>query len=488
MSLCLKAVIALACVGAVCARAQDAGSRPPEVTQLSQDLQQTRAELAESKRQIEELRQSLEELRKQVQSGHPAEPAPAAASEPTVAAADQDVGFLAAKVGEMHQDKVESATKYPVKLSGLILFNSYWNKGILDIQDLPSLALPNFPGAPSPGIGGTLRQTMLGVDAVGPKLFGAQTSAGAEVDFAGGNPTTAFGLAAGLVRLRTAKVTLDWAHTSLTFGQDKLFFSPLSPTSYATVYEPAFSWSGNLWVWTPAIEVTHSIALNDASALVLQGGILDPLTEETPVFQGRNPTAGEATRAPAIAGRIAFDRSKDARYPFTIGFSGYRAQQRYQNFSDIASWTLNSDLQAGFGKHLEISGEWYTGQAVGGLGGGIWTSVVFPEPTGPHSAIHPLRSTGVWGQLKLIPSTHFEINGAFGQDENYGRDLRVFPFSFTIDGFPAMQTNRTEFVNLIYKPASVLLFAVEYRHLFTVPAGAPGQTGDQINLAAGVHF
>ncbi len=191
MSLCLKAVIALACVGAVCARAQDAGSRPPEVTQLSQDLQQTRAELAESKRQIEELRQSLEELRKQVQSGHPAEPAPAAASEPTVAAADQDVGFLAAKVGEMHQDKVESATKYPVKLSGLILFNSYWNKGILDIQDLPSLALPNFPGAPSPGIGGTLRQTMLGVDAVGPKLFGAQTSAGAEVDFAGGNPTTA---------------------------------------------------------------------------------------------------------------------------------------------------------------------------------------------------------------------------------------------------------------------------------------------------------
>jgi hypothetical protein len=61
-------------------------------------------------------------------------------------------------------------------------------------------------------------------------------------------------------------------------GQDNLFFSPLSPTSYATVLEPAMSWSGNLWVWTPAIEVTHRFHLNDASSLVLQGGVLDPLT------------------------------------------------------------------------------------------------------------------------------------------------------------------------------------------------------------------
>jgi septal ring factor EnvC (AmiA/AmiB activator) len=114
MALCLKAVGAVLCLGAVCALGQDASVRPlstpPDVTQLSQELQQTRADLADSRRQIEELRQNLEALRKQVETGHSVEAAPAAASEPTVAAADQDPSFLAAKIAEMHQDKVESSS------------------------------------------------------------------------------------------------------------------------------------------------------------------------------------------------------------------------------------------------------------------------------------------------------------------------------------------------------------------------------------------
>ena len=366
------------CLGATHVLGQDAVPRPPDtqpsVVQFSQDLQQTRLELADSKREIEELRRSLEDLRKQVESGQSKQstPAtPASASEPTVAAADQDTSFLAAKIAELHQDKVESSSKYPVKISGLVLFNSYWNKGIVDIQDLPNLALPSFPGAPSPSVGATLRQTVLGVEARGPRLFGAQTSADAEIDFAGGSPVTSFGAATGLLRLRTAKISLEWANTSLSAGQDNLFFSPLSPTSYATVYEPAMSWSGNLWVWTPGVELTHRIAFSDTSFLVMQGGVLDPLTEEDPLPEGRAATAGEASRAPAVAGRIAFDRSKADRYPFAIGFGGYRAQQQYGTFPVVASWTLNSDFKAGFGKYFEVSGEWYRGQAVGGLGGGM---------------------------------------------------------------------------------------------------------------------
>jgi hypothetical protein len=488
MTLCFKvAGGALVCFAALCALAQDTISHQLDYVQLGQELKTTQGDLAESRREIEELRRSLQELRQQVEAQSP-QAATASASEPTVAAADQDVGFLAAKVSEMHQDKVESASKYPVKLSGLILFNSYWNKGILDIQDLPSLALPNFPGAPKPGVGATLRQSILGIGATGPKLFGGETSAEAEIDFAGGSPPTGFGVTGGLLRLRTAKVTLDWNRTSLSFGQDTLFFSPLSPTSYATVLEPAMSWSGNLWVWTPAIELTHRIPFSDSSLLVLQGGVLDPLTEEIPTFQGRISTSGEVTRAPAIAGRIAWNRSKSKVLPFTVGFAGYRAQQQYQSFPVISSWTANADLQTSLGKYFQLSGEWYRGQAAGGLGGGIWSSVVFPEAAGPHSAVHPLRSMGEWSQLKFTPTKKFEVNGAFGQDENYGKDLRFFPFSFTDEGFPAMQKNRTELVNVIYKPNSLLLFAVEYRHLLTVPAMAVGNAGDQINLAAGVHF
>ncbi len=488
MELFRKVMVVVLCAVGACAFAQEANPHAPGVAQLSRELEQTRSELADSKRQIEELRQGLESLRRQVQSGQAPAGTAAPTAEPTTAAADQDVSFLAAKINEMHQDKVESTTKYPVKLSGLILFNSYWNKGILDVQDLPSLALPNFPGAPSPGIGATLRQTVLGVNATGPKLFGARSSADVEVDFAGGSPTTEFGVTNGLLRLRTAKVSLDWANTSLTFGQDNLFFSPLSPTSYATLLEPAMSWSGNLWVWTPGVEVSHRFDLSETSSLTLQGGILDPLTEEIPPFQDRVPTAGEVSRAPAIAGHIAWDRGKNSSYPVTLGFGGYRANQQYGTFPTIPSWTMNFDFRAGLGKHVELSGEAYKGQAVGGLGGGIWTSIEYPEAGEPHTAIHPLRSVGGWGQLKVIPARRIEMNGAFGQDENYGSDLKFFPFSFTSEGFPVMQKNRTGLVNFIYKPNSILLFAIEYRHLFTAQENSAGNTGDQLNLAAGVHF
>ena len=481
----MLAVVCLASIGCV---AQDTSNGAEELARVSRELKETRSELVESRRQIEELRQGLEELRNQVQSNHPSGNDTPGSVEPSVVAADQDVGFLAAKVTELHQDKVESASKFPVKLSGLVLFNAYRNSGSFDIQDLPSLAFPTSPGFADGSMGATLRQTVLGVDATGPKLFGARSSASVAIDFAGGSPTTSYGVASGLVRLRTAQFSLDWEKGSIRVGQDAPFFSPLSPTSYATMLEPAMAWSGNLWVWTPQIEIERRLALGSHSFLVLQGGLLDPLTEEAPPFQGRIPTAGEATRIPALAGRIAIDRSSAAHGPFTIGFAGYRARQRYPAFNQIDSWTVNGDLRVPFGKYLELSGEWYDGQAVGGLGGGIWTSVVYPESSAPYTAIHPLRSTGGWLQLKVRPVRRFQINGAVGQDENFGENLRFFPTPFAGPYFIALKKNHTDFVNFIYEPNSFLLFAVEYRHLFTASALGESASGDHLNLAAGVRF
>lgn len=477
------------CLVSVACAAQDSAASGPELARVSRELQETRAELADSRREIQELRQGLEELRARLEANRPSQAeGPDASVEPSTASADQDVSFLAAKVQELHQDKVESASKYPVKISGLVLFNSYLNHGALDIEDLPSLAFARYPGAPNGSLGATMSQTQLGLEASGPIVFGARSSADVVMDFGGGNPTTSYGITAGLIRMRTANVHLDWNKTSLNVGQDALFFSPLSPTSYATLREPALSWAGNLWVWTPQIEIEHRFDLPSGTALLMQGGLLDSLTEEAPPFQGRTATAGEATRIPAIAGRIALDRRSEAHYPFTIGFGGYRARQKYETFSGIDSWTLNADFAASLGRYLEFSGEWYQGQAAGGLGGGIWASVVYAESSYPHTALHALRSTGGWAQLKVKPTTRLELNAVLGQDENYGKDLRFFPVPFTDYGFPALQKNRTYFVNAVYKPGAFLLFAAEYRRIFTAPAGAQSASGDQVNLAAGVRF
>jgi hypothetical protein len=487
----------LICCGAM-GMGQDVPASPvtpeQELARVSRELKETQDQLKESRRQIDELRQGLDALRSQVQ-GTPApaaaessssQPVPATPGEPTVSAADQDPAFLSAKVAELHQDKVESKSKYPVRISGLILFNAYGNHGVLDAQDLPSLAYPGGSYISSGGVGGTLAQTLLGVDVRGPKFFGAETSASAEVDFGGGIPPIEYGAATGIIRLRTATVHLDWANTSVNVGQDVPFFSPLNPTSYATVESPALSWSGNLWVWTPQIEVQHRFTLTENSKLVLQGGVLDPFTEEIPQFQGRIASAGEESRVPAISGRISWDRSVAARFPFTFGLAGYRAKQRYLPFPQVDSWTVNVDGQVELGRYLALSGEGYRGQATGGLGGGIWTSVSYPDATTPHSGIHGLESAGGWLQMKVTPTGRFEINAAAGQDDNFSRNFVKFPYA--ADGSVPLKKNRTEFVNFIYKPNSLLLFALEYRRIFTVQATNVSASGAQLNMAAGVRF
>lgn len=137
---------------------------------------------------------------------------------------------------------------------------------------------------------------------------------------------------------------------------------------------------------------------------------------------------------------------------------------------------------------LEKGGEWYRGQAVGGLGGGIWESMIASNRNEPYAAIHPLNSTGGWAQLKFQPVSRLEFNGAMGRDENFGSDLRFFATPYDEFGYYAMKQNRAEFVNAIYKPNSVLFLALEYRHLVTTPALGQNASGGHINLAAGARF
>jgi hypothetical protein len=471
---------------------QDAAASAAELARLRADLDQTRSQLADSVQQMDELRKRVDELQQKLadkSSDSPAQTSDSTATGvPTVADADQDPQFLAAKVNEMHQDKVESGSKYPVKLSGLVLFNAFSNSGTVDMTDVPNLAFTTSPGTPAGSIGATMRQTVLRVDATGPKLFDGNSSAELSIDFAGGFPTTSYGLTAGLLRLRTATAQLDWKTSSLWMGQDTPFISPLSPTSYATVLEPAFSWAGNLWVWTPQVVGEKRFQATNSTMVTLQGGLLDPLTEQAPAFQGRQPTAGEQTRVPAVAGRIAIDRSSDPTHPFTVGFSGYHAQQKYGTLPQVQSWTVNTDFKVRVSKLFELSGEGYRGQAVGGLGGGIWSSVIYPQPTAPQSAILPLRSVGGWAQLKFTPASRFEVNTAFGQDENFAQDLHAFAVPYATDGFPPFQKSQSEFVNFIFKPNSVLLFATEYRHIFTLPSVGPSATASQVNVSAGARF
>lgn len=506
--------------------AQDAAGSAPtaaDVSELKSSLAATRAQLTDCQQQIALLRSQLQQVLtalskngriagvterpvddtvtssaapRQLLSGgpqaeqYPAASAPAADSgNPSAAAPDQgqDQDMLAAQVQQMEQTKVASASRYKVRLSGLVLMNAFSNSGNVDIMDLPNLAFRTQPGFSGGNVGATLRQTILGAEVNGPDWLGAHTSGDVQVDFFGGFPTAHYGETAGLIRLRTAHARLDWRHTSVIASQDSPFFSPLSPTSYATLGEPAMSWAGNLWVWTPQVEVEHRWTLSDKSSFFVQGGVLDPLTEEIPDFQfNRVPTEGENARRPAVAAHTGWSgvlAGRDA----TFGAGTYYERQAYGFGRNVDAWAATGDWNLPLVNWLEWSGEVYRGRALGGLGGGIWKSVVYNGTVSPNSALLGLNDIGGWTQLKFHVTPKLEFNAAAGAANPFAHDLQVFANPVGEYSSP-LSRNQAAFVNSIYRPRSNLLLALEYRHLRTYNLRGIGNSADHVNLAVGVSF
>ena len=215
------------------------------------------------------------------------------------ASLEEEYQLLSGKVDDQYQTKVESASKYRVRLSGIVLMNLVSNQGAVDSIDLPTLAYARPAGDSGGSFGATLRQSEIGFEAFGPNVAGAKTRADLQLDLAGGFPSVPNGINSGLLRLRTATMRMDWTNTSVVVGQDAIFFSPNSPTSFASLAIPALSYAGNLWSWVPQIRVEHRVALGEESSLLFQGGILDPVSGEAPgTVPGVRATVTTGRRGP----------------------------------------------------------------------------------------------------------------------------------------------------------------------------------------------
>ena len=462
------------------------------VTEMRSEAAQTRAETAELRRELKETREQLAAsgLVKPVepQATVPAEKAESKTLEERVGALEESTQLLGGKVDEQHQSKLESASKYRVRLSGIVLLNLFSNQGTLDNEDFAEYADTRIPYNSTHSFGATMRQSEIGLEVFGPRLAGARTSANLQADFAGDMPYVSNGMNSGMFRLRMANARLDWDHTSVVAGQDAVFFSPLSPTSFASLAVPALSYAGNLWGWTPQVRVEHRLDFDEGRRLTLQGGVVDNLTGEPP-YNGsiRNQVAGDRSGLPAYAGRVAWTQNVFG-LPMTVGAAGYYSRQNWGFDRNINGWAGMADWEIPLGQKIEFSGEFYRGVAIGGLGGGLGRSVLFSgNPLDPASLVRGLDSVGGWSQLKLKLTSKLEANGAFGLDNPMADDLRAFTAAQSyID--PSLAQNRSAFVNFVYRPRSNLLFSTEYRRLRTTLIDQNSQTAGQLNLMMGVLF
>lgn len=401
---------------------------------------------------------------------------------------EEEYQLLSGKVDDQYQTKVESASKYRLRVSGIVLLNLFSNQGVVDNADLPMLAYARPPGDSGGSFGATLRQSQIGLETFGPTVAGAKTRADLQLDLAGGFASEPNGINSGLMRLRTATMRMDWANTSLVAGQDEIFFSPNSPTSFATLAIPALSGAGNLWGWIPQIRVEHRVVLNEGSSLIFQGGILDPVSGETPsstYYRVAGP--GEESRQPAYATRIAWTHDVYGQ-PLRVGAAGYYSRQDYGYGQNVDGWAGMADVELPLTHQLSLTGEFFRGRALGGLYGGVGQSVLFNgTPGAAGTQVQALDSIGGWAQLKYRLTNKWEFNAAFGMDNPYASDLKYFAYPQSYGG-AVVATNQSGFFNLIYRPRSDLLFSAEYRHLNTNSL-VDGEAGaGHLNLMMGVLF
>jgi hypothetical protein len=397
--------------------------------------------------------------------------------------------LLGSKIDEQYQTKVESAAKYRVRLSGIVLMNAFRNVGASDNLDLPDYAQPPAtPGAAQTSFGATLRQSEIGLEIFGPTLAGAKSSANVQFDFAGGFPATNNGVNFGIVRLQTASLRLDWEHTSVIAGQDSLFISPLSPTSFASLAIPAFANAGNLWGWTPQARIEHRFDLADQQTLTLQAGILDNLDWELPYNSfSRSAQAGELSGQPAYAMRTAWSRPAFGHL-LSFAAAGYYGRQNWSWGRYVDAWAGMTDWQIPILRRLILSGEFYRGRAVGGLGGAIGQTIVFGgDPSYSTTSIRGLDSAGGWSQLKFQLTPKLELNGVYAEDDALAGDIRGFATDANNFG-PILGRNRGALGNLVYRPRSDLLLSAEFRRLHTFPIYDSASVTNQVNLAMGVLF
>jgi len=471
-------------------------------------LVQTQQTLQESLLEVQRLRGQLKALRTQ---SAPDPDNPVAPSVQSVAAdspsAEMDTGspskddlralheeqeVLQSQVEQHEQIKVETASKYPLRLTGLVLFNAFSNAGVVDNTQLPSFALPREPGYSHGSAGATLRQTLLGLEATGPRFAGARSSAEVSMDFFGGPTTNAYGYTSstGLVRMREAQISLDWNQTTVQAEYAGPLISPLSPTSYATVAQPAFSASGNLWTWSPQVRLEQRLALSDQSRLAFEVGLIDPQSPSYTTGQLNSPV--EASRRPGYEARISYhaDGSESgAAHRLSFGVGGYSASQYYSSSSQVHSWAATADWQLPIFKWFEVTGEAYRGRAIGGLGGGLYQDVV----AGTNPATGLLQITGVeaaggWSQLKVRFGPTMEANAAFGLDNSLSGNLYAITSYPGANPLQQYARNSSVMGNLIFRPKTYLILSPEYRHLLTWPYRGQANVANIFTLSAGYQF
>src|SRR2546426_770461 len=191
------------------------------------------------------------------------------------------------------------AAKRTVELTGLALVNGFFTNARVNNSDVPQFA-DSLPSASA--IGGTIRQTRLGLLVTDPDVLRGSFSGEVDVDFYGGQQPSSGGRTFPLLRLRRAVGIVSWPHAQLLFGQESPLVAERSPRSLASVGTPDFATAGNLWLWLPQFRAT--LEQGYTLRLAEQVAVLAPTSGTAQGLFNTQPDSAERSGRPYLQARV----------------------------------------------------------------------------------------------------------------------------------------------------------------------------------------
>ena len=412
----------------------------------------------------------LEEVRALRQEVSVLKPANPAAAPVNAVEADESQEVQQNRIEELAQTKVEASQKFPIRITGMALFNASVNGRYNGNAENPLLA--SFMPADETG-DGTLRQSTLGFLYNGPETFlGGKISGSLSMDFFGGTTASL----KHLLRLRTAVITVDWKNTSILVGQDKPIISPRDPDSFAQVGYAPLTGAGNLWLWQPQARLEQRFSLGDNTGLRAQAGAFVTSSLNYPMtssqtYDGYDSPRQEYSR-PGAEARIELWRRWGPTQRFEIA-GGYHFNENRVAETVFASDVYSVDWFLRPVSKLEFSGMFFHGQNVATLGALPQGFVI--TPSGSIIAVH---STGGWAQIRVPITARLAFDVYGGQQDDRNSDL----------GYGYIGKNQGYFSNLMYRFAPNVIVSLEGGQVRTTYIGMGNRVNDHYDLAVAYLF
>jgi hypothetical protein len=374
---------------------------PAEYKQILERLDRLEKQNRELLGQVAALRQELAASKAAPENG------PAAAVERI----EEKLAVQQQQIQTQAQSGVQSSQHFPIRVSGMALFNAFsnarWNGG----SDYPTVASLN----PSTDRGGaTFRQTVIGLEYNGPQVFlGGKVHGSVYMDLFGG---TGQGLDQ-LMRLRTGSIEIEWKSTTFMVGQEKPVFNPREPNSLAQVGVSPLTGAGNLWLWLPQARVEQRFRFGERTQLRAQVGVL--ATRETLAIQTGIASPPLDPTRPALEGRLAFSYGAEGGRRIEIA-PGFHVSSTHVANTSVPSNLVSADWFFNPLSFFEITGTFFSGQNVMNLGtGAIRQGFVV---TADRQA-RPVHAQGGWGQLTLLATRRLSFNLFDGIEDDRNSDL-----------------------------------------------------------------